>query len=104
MKKLSWQELVKIIHEHNKQNQVERQFEDKKPLNCVVVFKDCQKDWGGKSYPLESRSYRFTSDNKRFISGLCGNSIFAESIDKTESIRLDWYLGNWEIDYCYLEN
>ncbi|MBO4719016.1 MAG: hypothetical protein J5658_03980 [Prevotella sp.] len=104
-KHISFGELCKAFYHHNEQNNITSQFEDKNALVGVAVFK--QESWPKATvqYSLESRSYRFTSDNKYFISGMGGNSIFASSLDKSDrGVRLDWYLGEWELDYCYIEN
>lgn len=103
MKKLTYKELVDAIDEHNAKAQVKRQFEDEHPLYCYIVFKS--ETWPDHKYSLKSRTYKFRSDNKRFIPGLCGTSIFAECLDEWEDqcIRLDYYLGSWIIDYCYIK-
>lgn len=98
---MTYTELVKKIREHNEGLSV-RQFGDKDALTCVVVFKES--NWPDKNYSLESRSYCFRSDNKRFLPHMLGNSIFAGSLDGSdENVRLDYYLGEWEIDYCYIK-
>ena len=76
MTKLTWNELCSKIYEHNKLYGVNHQFGDKKPLMCVVVYKESNFD---QIYSLESRSYKFRSDNKYFIHSLGGNSIYADS-------------------------
>lgn len=101
MTKITWQDVCNIFSKHNEDNNITSQFGDPNRINAVVVFK--ASNWPDKAYPLESRSYRVASDNKRFIGGMGGNSAFAESLDGTDSIRLDWYLGQWKIDYCYIE-
>ena len=101
MEKITFSKLCDLFYKHNEENNVTSQFEDKNALWGVVVFKD---EGTNKGYSLESRSYRFSSDNKYFISGMYGNSIFASNLDNTDlEIRLDRYLGEWEIDYCYIE-
>ena len=51
----------------------------------------------------EPGDYEFTSDNKYFLGNMSGNSIYADCLDgKDLGVRLDWYLGQWEIDYCYI--
>ena len=45
----------------------------------------------------------FRSDNKYFVSNMGGNSIFADSLDGADvGVRLDWYLNDWKIEYCYI--
>lgn len=96
-------QLDQIFRKHNVDNNVTSQFDDPNALKGVVVFKD---KGANKGYSLESRSYIFSSDNKYYIAGMGGNSIFAHNLDKTDNIRLDWYLHdpNWEIDYCYIKD
>lgn len=103
MEKITFGELDQLFRKHNILNGVTRQFDDPNSLSGVVVFK---KTGVNEFYCLRSRSYRFFSDNKYFIPGMHGNSIFAHNLDGTDpAIRLDWYLGakGWEIDYCYIE-
>lgn len=97
MKKITFTELETIIREHNQKNGIEQQFQDQNPLQCVVVYKE---EGDNKGYSLESRSYQFRSDNKYFLPSMGGNSIFARNLDNTDSNRVDWYFGNWKIDYC----
>lgn len=101
---MNFSELLTKISEHNAENHITRQFEDKKPLQCCITF---SQESFTKEYPVESRTYRFRSDNKRFLPNMIGSSIFAESIDGTDKgVRLDWYLygeGAWKIENCYIE-
>ena len=103
MKKITFEEVYARFVKHNEENGVTNQFSDTYDrLEAVVVFSS--DNWPDKNYSLESRSYRFVSDNKYFISGMGGNSIFADSLDKSDlGLRLDWYLNEWKIDYCYIE-
>ena len=102
-KHITFAQLCNAFYKHNESTNVTSQFQDKKALKGVVVFKS--ENWPNTGYSLESRSYRFSSDNKYFISEMGGNSIFARNLDGTDNnIRLDWYLGSWKIDYCYIEN
>ncbi len=73
---------------------------DKKGKYVVIVF---TKDSFKKDYSLESRSYVTCTDwGKWFISGMCGNSLYGDCLDGTDkAVRLDWYLGDWKIDYSY---
>ena len=80
-KKLTLKELLKAIDEHNEANKVESQFSDKNPLWCVVVFKNESWPHRNRNYTLKERSYKFRSDNKRFLPKMCGTSIFAECLD-----------------------
>ena len=109
MEKLTYDQLFKRFYEHNDANNITTQFGDPKPLWGVVVFKD-ETFKGSENYPeggysLESRSYRFRSDNKRFIGWMMGNSIFAKSLDGSDEYRLDYAIfeDHWQVDYCYIE-
>ena len=99
MEKLTLAELFGICYKHNDENKITTQYGDENPLYAVVVFK--QENFTTE-YPIESRSYKFRSDNKYFISDMGGNSIFAQSLDGEDSLRLDWYIREWKIDYCYI--
>lgn len=101
MKKISFNELSNIFFRHNKDNNITTQYGDENALTGVIVFDNKSFD---QDYPLESRSYRFRSDNKAFLSNKISNSIWAESIDKTDYIRVDWYIGDWIVEYCYIED
>ena len=103
MEKITIAQMFSAFEKHNEENGIESQFSDTSRLVGVVVFK--QSSWPGapRQYTLNERSYRVTSDNKRFIGGMCGNSIFADCLDGRDlGVRLDWYLKDWKVDYCYL--
>lgn len=103
IKKITFPELVDEFYKHNEQNKVSSQFEDKSPLVGAIVFK--QGPWFNGEYSEIERTYKFSSDNKYFLPDMCGNSIYASCADGSEKgVRLDYYLGSWEIDYCYIEN
>ena len=103
MNKLTFSQLCDAFHKHNEENNVTSQFDDDNRLTGVIVFKSS--NWPKTDYSLESRSYRFTSDNKYFVPGMCGNSIFASNLDGTDKcIRLEQYIGRWKIEYCYIED
>ena len=98
---MTLQEVVTMFHNHNEKRDVS-QFADCERLTAVVVFK--QGPWFKAEYTEEQRSYAFSSDNKYFIPGMGGNSIYADCLDGSEyGVRLDWYFGKWEVDYCYLK-
>lgn len=103
-KHISFSELWDTFVEHNRKNGITSQFEDNKRLVGVVVFKP--ESWPGHEYTLEERSYKVVSDNKAFIPGMGGNSIFGECLDGVDrGVRLDWYMKSdrpWKVDFCYL--
>ena len=63
-----------------------------------------------KPYPLESRSYVVSSNNKAYRSCMGGYSIFAHNLDGSDPhIRLEAYMAEerggkdgWRVAYCYL--
>ena len=98
---MTWQELLKQIDKHNKENEITQQYSDKNPLRCVVVIDSST--WEVE-YPLESRSYEFRSDEKFFLPQMMGRSIYADSLDGSDTgVRLDWYLSEWKIEDCYIK-
>jgi len=76
-------------------------------LTAHIIFTEDSFD---ETYPLLSRTYRFTSDNKAFWPNMGGYSIFGWCLDKTtdQGVRLDWYMaeeGNkdgWKVQECYI--
>ena len=76
-------------------------------LTAHIIFTE---DSFAMSYPLLSRTYLVSSDNKGFRPHMFSNSIFAYCLDKTsdQGVRLDWYMaeeGNadgWKVEDCYI--
>lgn len=102
MEKITWTELEAQMWKHNEENNITTKGQDKHPITGVVVYK--QGDWFNKVYTEKERSYRVSSDNKAFIPGQIGKSIFADCLDGIDiGIRLDWYHSDWKVDYCYME-
>lgn len=98
-----WHELAEACWQHNKEHNITQQYGDKHPLKCYVVIK--QMPYWTKQFTREERTYTFISSNKRFIAGMGGNSVFADCVGdpNDKGIRLDWYLGDWEIEECWYE-
>ncbi len=78
----------------------------KEDLTAHIVFTEDSFD---KKYPLLSRTYSFSSDNKAFWPNMGGYSIFGYCLDGTDQgVRLDWYMaeeGNsdgWKVRNCYI--
>ena len=79
----------------------------KEDLTAYIIFTE---DSFATSYPLLSRTYRVSSDNKGFRPHMFSNSIFAYCLDKTsdQGVRLDWYMaeegnpGGWKVEDCYI--
>lgn len=93
-KRISYDEMWHIMNEHSRKTK-----EDwKQAISAVIVYK--QENWD-KKYPVKSRSYEVSSNNKCFQDNKIANSCFGSCLDGTdEGVRLDWY--NWKVDYCYM--
>ena len=76
-------------------------------LTAHIIFTE---DSFTREYPLLSRTYRVSSDNKAFWPNMGGYSIFAYCLDVTsdQGVRLDWYMeeegnpGGWKVEDCYV--
>lgn len=59
-----------------------------------------------KPYSEESRTYRVSSENKAYQSGMGGYSIYGSCLDGTDQcLRLDGYMRGenaWKIEKCYM--
>ena len=103
MKKMTFLELTEAMCKFNRDNNIKSKGDGDARLTGVIVFTE---DSFSKVYPLESRSYEVSNHNKAWIDGMCSNSIFADSLDRTDlGVRLDWYMYGkdaWKVDYCYL--
>lgn len=101
---ISYYEMVQKFREFNRRNGITSKGCRKGDIKGVVVLSS--DNWPDRDYSLESRSYVISSDNKAYIDGMGGYSIFAESLDGSDSCRLEQYLeterGDWKIDYCYM--
>ena len=101
MEKITYRELVEKAMKINKEGLPHR--------NTVIVFTE---DSFTEIYPLESRSYEVSTDNKAWKPNAIGYSIFGTSLDKTDSnVRLEQYMllehdgkKGWKVDYCYFLN
>lgn len=100
MEKLTWSEMCKKMYQFNTDHGYTRKG-NPESIEAVVVFTG--EGMNRDDYTVEQRSYRFSSDNKYFLSDQIGNSIFADCLDGTEhGVRIDWYIHEWEVDYCYI--
>lgn len=72
-------------------------------IKGYIVFSEDSFD---KPYPIESRTYVVSSNNKAFQSGIGGYSIYGSSLDGTDvCVRLDGYMrceNPWKIEGCYM--
>ena len=99
--KLTYPELRDLFVERNKTRLA-------KPVSACIVF--AESNWPDHHYPLRSRTYEVSSDNKAFRSSCCSTSLFGSCLDGTDQmVRLDWYMkdfgnkGGWVVDHCYLK-
>lgn len=66
----------------------------------VIVFK---KDNWKTEYSLESRSYRVNNMDNYFDKDKISQAWWSSNLDGTDkNIRLDYYINDWKIDYCYI--
>jgi len=86
----------------------EAQDQGKTLLGYVVFTQDSFTN----EYSEDSRTYVISSNNKAFISGMGGYSIYGASLDGSDPcVRLDYYMANehggsdgWKIEKCYIFN
>ena len=86
----------------------ESKMEDKHLLGHVIVSQDSFT----RPYSEATRTYIISSNNKAFIPGMGGYSIYARSIDGTDPmVRLERYMAaehggkdGWKIERCYFKN
>ena len=94
-------------------SEVKRIFQELKrnsPKGNLTAHITFTEDSFSKVYPLLSRTYRVSSDNKAFWPNMGGYSIFGYCLDKSadQGVRLDWYMaeeGNpsgWKVEDCYM--
>ena len=104
MKKLTMEEFWKIMCDRC---EAVHNGTEKEHIHGVIVYSadnatngKCRTDLGDLT-PLESRSYRVSSDNKCFGSWYCGYSLFGASLDGKWFERLEH--NDWDVEYCYIE-
>ena len=79
---------------------------NKEKITGVIVFTP---ESFKKEYSLESRSYKVSSNNKAWIPGMGGYSIFASTLDGSDNgVRLEAHMwaeyggeNGWKVAYCY---
>lgn len=80
-----------------------------KHITGYVVFTEDSFD---KPYSLDERTYVVSSDNKAFIEGMGGYSIFASSLDGSDlCVRIEKYMSaeqggknGWKVERCYIKD
>lgn len=103
-----WSEASEYLCRYNREHGIKSKGCAEYICEMVAVITEDSFD---QEYSLESRSYVFTNDNKAFIDGMGGYSIFANSLDGSDpGVRLERYLedegnpGGWKVDYCYIKS
>lgn len=96
---MTYSEVKEIFQEWNRNHPGEE-------LTAHIVF---TVDSFMKEYPLLSRTYVVSSNNKAFRPNMGGYSIFGDSLDGTDcGVRLEQYMvaeGNiwgWKVEDCYI--
>lgn len=90
--------------------QIFRELKATSPRDDLTAHLIFTEDSFAKPYPLLSRTYRVSSNNKAFWPNMGGYSIFGYCLDKTsdQGVRLDWYMeeegnsGGWKVEDCYI--
>ena len=97
---MNYSEIKQIFQELNR-------AAPKAKLTAHLIFTE---DSFAKEYPLLSRTYRISSDNKAFWPNMGGYSIFGYCLDVTsdQGVRLDYYMAEerdingWKVEDCYI--
>lgn len=104
MDKMTYKELKQYFTDYNNKHD----HNSSHVIGCIVFTEDSFT----RPYSLESRTYEVSSDNKAFVPGMGGYSIFGWCMDGTDpGVRLERYMeeeagvdGHWKVDYCYLKD
>lgn len=92
VEKISFKEMCDVFKKQNEVNDFEKEY-------GVIVF---TKESFDKEYSVIERSYQVLSKCKFFNNKMLGNSLMGDCLDgKDYNVRLECYLDDWEIDYCY---
>lgn len=105
MQRFTWEEASEYLRNYNREHGYTTKGTETHCYMVAVITEDSF----DKKFTLEERSYKFSNDNKAFIDGQLGYSIFSDSLAGDDpGVRLEYYLeeeGNangWKVDYCYL--
>ena len=99
--RMTWRELCDYIHEYNEKNQNEYNHINKR-LVAAVVFSNDSPTWDRHDYSEEDRTYKFGNGEKYWYGNLCGSSLFAVCPAESGLVRLDYYIHEWKVEYCYI--
>lgn len=80
-----------------------------KHITGYIVF---SQDSFTAPYTEEERTYVVSSNNKAFIPGMSGYSIFASSLDGSDiNVRIEQYMSDeyggtdgWKVERCYMKS
>lgn len=98
MEKMTWPELKEYILAYNKKN--DNHYNSiKKKISAAIVFDN--ESWE-EDYDLEARTYRISNDDKYWYPECGGSSLFAYCSAESGLVRLDYYLPEWIVEYCYI--
>jgi hypothetical protein len=100
VKKMTWSELSDYIYAYNARHD-NHYNHIKKRLVAAVVFSNDSPGWD-KEYSLEDRTYKFGNGEKYWYGECGGSSLFALCPAESGLVRLDWYLPEWVVEYCYI--
>jgi len=103
---MTYSELKQKLREHN-ENKPQGEGYHENVLTAEVTFTE---DSFSKPFSHIERTYRFTSNNKAFIPGMGGYSIFADCLDGIDkTVRIEQYMAaekggkdGWKIESCKL--
>ena len=105
MQRMTYNEAAEYLRQYNRDHGYTIKGTE---THCTMVAVIAQESFT-QEYSLEARSYIFTNDNKAFIDGQLGYSIFADAMDGSDNgVRLEQYLedegnpGGWKVEYCYI--
>lgn len=110
MQRLDWYEAKAYLRNFNREHDYRcGNSICKETAHVIVVF---TADSFDKEYSEESRSYIVSSDNKAFLDGMGGYSIYASCLDGTDPcVRLEGYMAaehggkdGWKVEYCYIKD
>lgn len=98
---------VDMTYQQMKQRFQEKEKEYGEHLTGYIVFSQASFE---KPYPLASRTYVVSSDNKAFQPNKGGYSIFASALDGSDNgVRLEQYMASelggrdgWQVERCYM--
>ena len=106
MQKLTYNELANMFRARESANK-NTPYHEQKHMTGFIVFSE---DSFNKPYSLEARTYAVSSDNKAYIPGMGGYSIYGSAVDGSDpGVRLEAYMAaekggkdGWRVEYCFL--